>query len=116
MKDLKKLERDYQIIFQKHHYKYLFGKNKPSHEKQMIRSINLDLKNTCERFNIPYNIKSHSFRINMVSSLLKITSVQHTANIIGHDDIRSTMKYKRYALSRNKIEKLLGKIINDNEQ
>lgn len=115
-KDLKKLERDYQIIFQKHHYKYLFGKNKPSHEKQMIRSINLDLKNTCERFNIPYNIKSHSFRINMISSLLKITSVQHTADIVGHDDIRSTMKYKRYALSRNKIEELLGKIIDDNEQ
>jgi integrase len=75
VKDLKKLEPDYQIIFQKHHYKYLFGKNKPSHEKQMIRSINLDLKNTCERFNILYNIKSHSFRINMISSLLKITSV-----------------------------------------
>jgi hypothetical protein len=42
VKDLKKLERDYQMIFQKHHYKYLFGKNKPSHEKPMIRSINLD--------------------------------------------------------------------------
>ena len=27
VKDLKKLECDYQIIFQKHHYKYLFGKN-----------------------------------------------------------------------------------------
>ena len=42
--------------------------------------------------------------------------MQHTADIIGHDDIRSTMKYKRYALSRNKIEELLGKIMDDNEQ
>ena len=80
------------------------------HKKALIRNINDDLKNTCELNNIPYNIKSHSFRINMISSLLKITTVQHTAEIIGHNDIRSTMMYKRYALSKEEIQNLLDTI------
>lgn len=43
--------------------------------------------------------------------LLKITSVQNTADITGHADIRSTMSYKRYALSKKEIEELLQKIL-----
>lgn len=52
------------------------------HEKSFIRLINNDLKNTCNVNEIPYNIKSQSFRINMISNLLKITTVQHVADII----------------------------------
>ena len=58
---------------------------------------------------IPYNIKSHSFRINMISNLLKITTVQHAAQIIGHSEIQSTMSYQRYALSKEEIQNLLDK-------
>jgi hypothetical protein len=61
--------------------------------------------------NIAYNIKSHSFRINMISNLLRVTSVQNTANIIGHQDIRSTISYERYALSKSEIQDLLKQII-----
>ena len=75
--------------------------------------VNKDLKNTCELNRIPYNIKSHSFRINVISSLLKVTSVQNTADIIGHEDIRSTMNYRRYSLSKSEVQDLLSKINDD---
>ena len=65
--------------------------------------INNDLKHTCKINQIPYNIKSHSFRINMISKLLK-----NTADIIGHRDIQSTMAYKRYALNKKEIKTLLN--------
>nr|YP_010472488.1 hypothetical protein N4L43_pgp021 [Pleurosigma intermedium]UVG42099.1 hypothetical protein [Pleurosigma intermedium] len=99
LKSLKQLALERTIIFQKYGYKYLFGKHKPIHQKSLIRLINIDLNNTCKIWDIPYNIKSHSFRINMISNLLKITTVQHAAQIIGHNDIQSTMNYQRYALS-----------------
>ena len=51
--------------------KYLFGKEKPVDEKYFIKMINKDLKHTCKINQIPYNIKSHSFRINMITRLLK---------------------------------------------
>jgi site-specific recombinase XerD len=75
--------------------------------------MNQDLKHTWEINQIPYNIKSHSFRINMISQLLKNTSVQNAADIIGHRDIKSTMAYKRYALNKKEIQKLLNKIDQD---
>ena len=76
--------------------------------------INRDLKNTSEKYQIPYNIKSHSFRVNMITNLWKVTSVQNTANIIGHSDIRSTMIYNRYVLSKNEIQDLLDQINRNN--
>ena len=65
-----------------------------------LEKINKDLKHTCQINQIPYNIKSHSFRINMISKLLQKTSAQNAADIIGHRDIKSTMAYKRYALNK----------------
>ena len=111
VQDLEKRDLDYQIIFDKYKYEYLFGKKKPMHGKALIKTINDDLRNTCETLKLPYNIKSHSFRINHISSLLKVTTVQNTADIIGHKDIRSTIYYKRYALSKKEIEELLEKIV-----
>jgi len=46
----------------------------------------------------------------MITNLLKVTSVQNTANIIGHSDIRSIMIYNRSALSKNQIQNLLDKM------
>lgn len=112
VKRLKKLSLEYTIIFNKYGYKYLFGNSEPMHQKFLTRFINNDLKNTCQVFDIPYNIKSHSFRINMISNLLKTTTVQHAAQIIGHSDIHSTMSYQRYALSKRKIQELLDSFEN----
>lgn len=107
---LKKLKPECNVIFNKYRYKFLFRKEKPIHKKALIRFINNDLKNTCEVNEIPYNIKSHSFRINMISNLLKVTTVQHAAQIIGHNDIQSTMSYQRYPLSKQEIQDLLEDI------
>ncbi len=70
---LKKLKNYYDIIFVK--YKYLFGKDKLIDDKYLIKIINKDFKHRCEINQIPYNIKSHSFRSNMITKLLKNTSV-----------------------------------------
>ena len=78
--------------------------------KNLIKLVNKDLKTTCIKFNIPFNIKFHSFRVNMITNLLKLTSVQNTASIIGHSDIRSTMSYNRYTLSKTEIQNLLNEI------
>lgn len=111
LEDLKNIKDDYTIVFNKYNCEYLFGKTKPMHQKSLIRLVNEDLRNTCQINNIAYNIKSHSFRINMISNLLKVTSVQNAANIIGHQDIRSTMSYERYALTKAEIQDLLQKIV-----
>jgi len=76
--------------------------------------INKDLKHTSKINQIPYNIKSHSFRINMITRLLKNTSVQDAADIIGHKDIKSTLAYKRYSLNKIEIQNLLNKIDKNN--
>jgi integrase len=113
VKALKNLKTEFIIVFQKYKYDFLFGNKKPIHEKTLIQVMNRDLKYTCRVSNLPYNIKSHSFRVNVISNLLKITTVQNTADIVGHEDIRSTMAYRRYALSKEEINDLLEKITND---
>jgi transposase InsO family protein/integrase len=113
VKALKNLKTEFTVVFQKYKYEFLFGKEKPIHKKTLIQVMNRDLKHTCEVCNLPYNIKSHSFRVNVISNLLKITTVQNTADIIGHRDIRSTMAYRRYALSKEEINDLLEKITNN---
>ena len=112
VQDLLNLTTEFSIVFDKYNYQYLFGKVKPMTNKNLIKVINRDLKNTVQKYDIPYNIKSHSFRVNIITNLLKVTSVQNTANIIGHTDIRSTMTYNRYALSKNQIQDLLDKMEN----
>lgn len=78
----------------------------------LIRMVNTDLKETCQATKITYNVKSHSFRINMITNLLKITSVRKVAEITGHQDVRSTMSYQRYVLSKDEVKELLNKIKN----
>lgn len=44
---------------------------------------------------------------------MKVTSVHKVAEVIGHEDIRSTMKYQRYALSKDEIKDLLSEMENN---
>jgi hypothetical protein len=44
--------------------------------------------------------------------LLNITSVQNAADIIGHNDIRSTLKYSRYSMSQKQIQELMDILAN----
>ena len=110
LRDLSYIEEDIKTVFQKYKHKYLFGKVNPMHPKALIRLINNDLRHTCQLKDIRYNIKSHSFRIYVISSLLTKTSVHHVASIIGHNDVRSTLKYERYALSKKEIQELFDSL------
>ena len=64
VEQLKKLKPYYEIILVKYKCQCLFGNKEPLAEKHFIRTINNDLKYRYEINQIPYNIKSHSFRIN----------------------------------------------------
>ena len=100
----------FSVVFVKYKYKYLFGKDEPVPQKYLIEMINKDLKHTCQINQILYNIKSHSFKITMISKLLQKTSAQNAADIIGYRDIKSTMAYKRYVINKREIQNLLNKI------
>jgi len=85
-------------------------KTKQAHIHVLSKKGIQDLKEIYKKFDIPFNIKSHSFRVNMITNLLKVTSVQNTADIMGHADIISTMIYNRYVLSKTEIQNLLDQI------
>lgn len=74
IKKLKQLRLEYTIILNKYGYKYLFGKTRLIHQKSLNKLVNEDLRHICQVCDIPYNIKSHSFRIKMISKLLQKTS------------------------------------------
>ena len=93
---------------------YLFTSDREPNQMLRRETITMDVNKVIHSVSnlLPSkpNITIHSFRINMISGLLKVTSVQNTADIIGHQDIRSTISYKRYALSNSEIRDLLEKI------
>lgn len=89
---------------------YLFLKrttlSDESTETSWIRFINRRLKETAKAFKL--SLKSHSFRIDRVTSLLKIAPAQKVMKLIGHNDIRSTMAYSRYDLDKKEAKKLFN--------
>ena len=66
--------------------------------------VNKYLKSTRQKFQISLNRKSQSFRVNMITNLFKVTSIQKAANIISHTNIKSTMIYNQYALTKNETQ------------
>lgn len=73
--------------------------------KAWSRFINAQLQPAVQRFGL--NIKSHSFRVGYITNLLKRAPVQHASVIVGHKDLRSTMKYNRYLPNRTSVLELL---------
>lgn len=53
-------------------------------------------------------LSTHSFRVAYVTSLLKHTNAQNAQQMIGHGDIRSTMKYSRYILDVARQDEILN--------
>jgi integrase len=105
-KDLERVKKELHFLSKTHGFKFIFGKKSPMHSKALLRLVNLDLGHTCKTCEINSNITSHSFRISVISRLLLVTDVQTVADIIGHDDVRSTLKYSRYKLTDSKIQNL----------
>jgi integrase len=104
---LQQLGEELYIVFEKYNYKYLFGKNEPIHPKSIIRLVNKDLLATSTTLNNPLNVKSHSFRVGLITALLKKTSLIKTAQIVGHKSVLSTEKYNRYTPEFEEIQQLL---------
>jgi transposase InsO family protein len=104
---LQQLGEELYIVFEKYNYKYLFGKNEPIHPKSIIRLVNKDLLATSKTLNNPLNVKSHSFRVGLITALLKKTSLIKTAQIVGHKSVLSTEKYNRYTPEFEEIQQLL---------
>ena len=97
------------LVNLKQKYDFLFGKKKPIHEKTPIQVMNRDLKHTCKICNLPYNIKFHSFRINVISNLLKITTVQNTTLLVtGMFDLQWLTESRHYPILYASTAKKLG--------
>lgn len=59
---LKIFTPQWKIIFERYKYKYLFGKEKPITDKNLIKVVNQDLRNICINNNIRIKITSDHFR------------------------------------------------------
>ena len=97
---ISKLQVERINVFQQH--QKLAAGMLPQH---WIRFLNRNLQSAVKHFGL--NIKSHSFRVAYVTHLLKYAPVQHTAVIVGHSDIRSTIAYNRYVPDRKHVIELL---------
>ena len=110
-------KKDFELIFlMKESNSYVFT-SEANHYQMLSREtitkdVNRAMRSVSNQFTDKPNITSHSFRINMISNLLKTTTVQHAAQIIGHSDIKSTRSYERYALSKEEIQELLDSFEN----
>nr|UXN44469.1 hypothetical protein [Navicula tsukamotoi] len=80
-KDLKKLESQNRDIFTKYKLKYLFGKEKPITDKNLIKMVNRDLENTCNEYNILFKITSNDFRFMLPNYAMSMKSEIKYKNI-----------------------------------
>lgn len=102
------IKPDIDVIFATH--ETLAGE---MNESSWIAFLNKRLINKTKVFGL--NIKSHSFRVNFVTSLLKHAPLQIVANLVGHSNIATTVKYDRYHPNKNKTIELLQKAFTDND-
>ena len=93
----------------KNEIRYLFNKRQTLSNcilcKNWITFINKKLLGAANHYKL--NIKSHSFGVNRITSLLRLALVQKVGFIMGHIDIRSTMAYNRYDLKPEETLHLL---------
>jgi integrase len=96
MEHLKELEPEVKLLRKEKKFQYLFGKSNPPHPKTLIRILNEDIQATCQLCDISEKITSHSFRISLISKLLKVTPLEEVIEIMGYKDIRSPSFYKQH--------------------
>lgn len=79
--------------------------------EKFVPMVNKFLKPYSEKYRS--NLKSHSFRIQFVTQALKHTTTHQAQQLVGHKDIRSTMKYNRHTLAGTERESILNKMFQD---
>lgn len=115
-KHFQQMAEEINFLFKTNQFLYLGStsrnKEKTYTEENYLRTVNLDLNSICKEHNIFHNFKSHSFRTGFITKLLKTTSVQETAQIIGHSSIDSTMSYYRYTINSEAIQEIFKTAFN----
>lgn len=94
---------------------YVFSKNQNLGggltKNSFIRFVNFRLNDKLKRYNEKHKLfRSHSFRINLITELLKENSIQYVANLVGHKQVSSTMIYNRDYLEKEKASSKIEKI------
>jgi site-specific recombinase XerD len=103
LKQLTKLDNDFKVVFQNHQ---IIAGN--ANTKIWRDFINRNLKKKTRLFN--KNIKSHSFRVNYITSLLEHTSLQVVKDLVGHANADTTLRYNRYQPNKQQLAQLLNKV------
>lgn len=103
VKQIRTLENDFKVVFKKH--QTLSGN---IHTKTWREFINRNLKKKTRIFN--KNIKSHSFRVNYITSLLTHASLQVVKDLVGHANADTTLRYNRYHPNKDQVTQLLNKV------
>lgn len=92
VESFKRIKEDIAIVYRNYDVLYPID---PKWRHKFPEMINKYLQPYAKKFNL--RLTSHSFRINFVIDLLRHEVPTHvTQELIGHNDIRSTMSYKRY--------------------
>lgn len=84
------LKYEIRSVFAKHDKLCPYADTLPD---KWISLVNHFLKPYSKKFKL--NLKSHSFRINYGTELLRNVNTHQAQQIVGHNDIRSTLKYSR---------------------
>jgi len=97
--------------------KFVFETNEvifplPPSEKTKVEKFTKNVNKFLAVFAKEHQIKvsSHSFRIAYVTKSLNHTTAHKAQQLIGHADIRSTMKYSRYMLDISEEKEILDKM------
>lgn len=109
--DLEKLKPDLDRVFGEEKEKP-FGSHEKSkdliHENRWLITLNNFIKAAWEEFNL--NLKTHSFRINYITSLLRSTPLYDVSQIIGGSDMRTTVRYNRFIPEKESIRRKLNQL------
>jgi len=104
---LKRFAIKFDLVFAKKDY--LGG----AMRRELVRTFNKHLSIYGKKYDLI--LKSHSFRIGKVTRLLsEDIPVQKVALLVGHKDIKSTLKYDRFLVNKkllDRIEKIDKKLI-----
>lgn len=79
------------------------------HEKAWMTYVNREMKKAKQSLQINAVLSSHSFRVGFITRHLKHAESHEVAQIVGHKNLNTTMKYNRYALNQEQVRNMLDK-------
>jgi len=102
LKYLDFIEPELRFIFEAKKLEVLGGtprhKDKAMHPISWIRAFNRNLKLMKDEYDLNLYLTSHSLRIGYVTRLLTRLDIDKVRQIVGHANIQTTQKYKKFSL------------------